>query len=153
MRAKRALLLFALPVLLGLGCYAGPARVSYAVAYGDPPPAPAYYYTSAARDGYVWVDGSWYWNDVAWAWRPGYWVGARPGFVYVQGYWAGRAWHPGVWRTGTTVIRDHRAVGTAYVGAHPVAPVRGAAVRAAPPPAPVRTAPPPRPAEVRDHRH
>jgi len=135
---KRALMVLALPALLGLGCYAGPTQAEVAVAYSDPPPPPAYYYTPTPRDGYVWIDGNWYWNSGAWAWAPGYWVVGRPGYVYVQGSWGGHSWHPGYWRTGTTtVVRDHRAP----------APV-GAVRTPAPAPAAVRKAP----VVVRDHR-
>lgn len=135
---KRALIVLALPMLLGLGCYAGPTQAEVGVAYTDPPPPPAYYYTPAPRDGYVWIDGNWYWNTGAWAWAPGYWVVGRPGYVYVQGSWAGHRWRPGYWNAGTTtVVRDHR-------GPAPVGAVRAAA----PAPAPARKAP----VVVRDHR-
>jgi WXXGXW repeat (2 copies) len=143
---KRALIALALPVLLGLGCYAGPTQAQVAVAYSDPPPPPAYYYTPAPRDGYEWIDGNWYWNSGAWAWAPGYWVVGRPGYVYVQGSWGGHRWRPGYWQTGTTVVRDHRAPSAVALPsarvATPVAPNRVAA-----PPA-VRKAP----VVVRDHR-
>jgi hypothetical protein len=158
---KRALMLIAIPVLLGLGCYAGPTRASVGVAYGNPPPIPAYYYTPAARPGYVWVDGYWGWVVDAWAWNPGYWVVERPGYYYTQGYWGGRTWHPGIWSPrGSTVVRDHR---TYYAPGY--APGGGAAyypsgrtqiVTPGPVSGGVRVAPAPAPRSVgvvRDHRH
>jgi hypothetical protein len=103
--------------LLGLGCYAGPARVGYAVSYGEPPPPPAYYYVPAARDGYVWVDGRWDWTYDQWAWRPGYWITARPNYVYVQGGWYGGRYQTGYWQPsqGQTYVRDHRSYGSNVV--------------------------------------
>ena len=98
MATKRLLCVLALPVLLGLGCYAG-TTAEVGVAYGAPPPPPAYYYVPPPRDGFVWVDGTWYWGYNAWAWRPGYWVVSRPGYSYVQGRWYERRWHPGYWQT------------------------------------------------------
>jgi WXXGXW repeat (2 copies) len=137
MKFKSALIALALPALLGMGCYAGPTQAEVGVAYGEPPPVPAYDYTPAGRDGYVWVDGNWYWGEDAWAWRPGYWVVGRPGFSYVQGYWGGRHFFPGHWRTGGgVVVRDHRGgyapgrPGNYYGGARTVVP---SGVRAAPP--------------------
>ena len=133
MMVKRALIALALPALLGLGCYAGPTQAEVGVAYGEPPPAPAYDYTPAARDGYLWIDGNWYWGADAWAWRPGYWVVGRPGFSYVQGYWGGRHWYPGHWRAGGggVVVRDHR--GVAVPGRYGSRTVVPSSVRAAPP--------------------
>src|SRR5215470_18039566 len=145
---KRALIVLALPVLLGLGCYAG-TQAEVAVAYSDPPPPPAYYYTPAPRDGYVWIDGNWYWNSGAWAWAPGYWVVGRPGFVYVQGSWVGHRWNPGYWNRGTTtIVRDHRGAVVAPAATARVAtPAQVAPARVAPAPAPRRA-----PVVVRDHR-
>jgi hypothetical protein len=97
MTAKRLLCVLAMPALLGLGCYSR-TRAEVGVAYGEPPPPPAYYYTPRERAGYVWVDGTWDWRYDRWAWRPGYWITARPGFLWIQGRWSGRAWHPGYWR-------------------------------------------------------
>lgn len=105
--------MLALPVALGLGCYAGPARMSYGVAYANPPAPPAWYVSPDPRDGYVWVDGNWYWGYDQWSWRPGYWVTARPGYAYEQGRWYGRQWRDGHWRPAGrgVVVRDHRSDG------------------------------------------
>ena len=151
---KRALIALAFPALLGMGCYAGPTQAEVGVAYGEPPPAPAYYYTPAARDGYVWIDGNWYWDTGAWAWRPGYWVVDRPGFVYVQGYWGGHRWYPGHWRTGGTVVRDHRGVVVGPRGAvvRSRTTVVPSTVRAAPPRAVAPSRSAPSRTVVRDHR-
>jgi len=80
-------------------------RTGVAYAYSDPPP-PRYTYVEA-RPGYVWVDGYWFWASNNWAWRNGYYVAERPGYVYVQGNYENRRYRPGYWsaRTRTPVVR------------------------------------------------
>ncbi len=132
MRAKRLLCMLALPALLGLGCYAGPTA-QVGVAYGEPPPPPAYYYVPGAIDGYVWIDGNWYWNYGQWAWRPGYYIAARPGYAWTQGRWYGHNWRPGSWQPSRTptYVRDHRGFAAPAPTGRVVVPSRAAA----PPPA------------------
>src|SRR5688572_26164319 len=70
-------------------------RGTVAYAYSDPPP-PRYTYVEY-RPGYVWVDGYWAWHHNNWAWRNGYYVADRPGYVWVQGNYANRRYRPGYW--------------------------------------------------------
>jgi hypothetical protein len=53
------------------------------------PPAPRAVYVGV-RPGYTYVDGYWYWTGYDWAWQDGYWAAERPGYVYVQGSWVVR---------------------------------------------------------------
>jgi len=65
-----------------------------AVVVDAPPPPPRHVHVEA-RPGYVWVDGYWVSRGAHWAWRDGHWERGRPGHIYVQGTWARRAgrWH------------------------------------------------------------
>jgi hypothetical protein len=81
----------------------------------DPPP-PRYAYVEA-RPGYVWVDGYYYWNSYDWAWRPGYYVVDRPGYAYVQGRYHNRVYRPGYWSPRRSVVVRPHAPGRLVV--HP----------------------------------
>jgi hypothetical protein len=65
------------------------------VVVDSPPPRPRRHAVMAARPGFVWVDGFWANIGGRWAWRDGHWERARSGYVYVQGRWLNRAgrWH------------------------------------------------------------
>ena len=52
-----------------------------------PPPVIRYEPVPVARPGSVWVRGYWNWNGGGYVWIPGRWVNARPGYVYVQPAW------------------------------------------------------------------
>ena len=77
-------------------------RGTVAYAYTDPPP-PRYTYVEA-RPGYVWVDGYWYWQNSNWAWRNGYYAAERPGYYWVQGTYVQRRYRPGYWSRGRTPV-------------------------------------------------
>jgi hypothetical protein len=61
----------------------------------DSPPPRARVEVVQARPGYVWVDGYWANRGGRWVWRGGYWQPERAGYVYVQGRWLNRGgrWH------------------------------------------------------------
>lgn len=61
----------------------------------DSPPPPPRRRVVAARPGFVWVEGYWVNAGGKWVWRDGYWERERHGYVYVQGRWVNRAgrWH------------------------------------------------------------
>jgi hypothetical protein len=40
-----------------------------------------------ARPGFVWVEGYWRWTGYDWSWVNGYWLRERPNYLYVQGRW------------------------------------------------------------------
>jgi hypothetical protein len=70
-----------------------PASVTLTACYADTgfvavgiPPAP-YYETYAYRPGFVWVNGWWAPSGGRWAWQRGHYVRARPGYWYAQPHW------------------------------------------------------------------
>ena len=79
-----------------LGSLAAPAfaRVDVAVVIGVPPPAPILEVVPVARPGYVWVPGYWAWHRDRHIWIRGHWVVARPGQIWVPDRWvqAGPHW-------------------------------------------------------------
>jgi hypothetical protein len=98
-----------IPVFLGVALLAGVssgcvirgrthAYGTVAYSHHSAPPAPRYHYVEA-RPGWVWIDGYWAWNGYDWAWNDGYWERHRPGYAYVQGTWysSGGRHH---WRPG-----------------------------------------------------
>ena len=54
------------------------------------PPKPRYERTPRARPGYVWVPGYWNWRGQRHEWVAGSWMRARPGYVYAQPRWIER---------------------------------------------------------------
>jgi len=52
-----------------------------------PPPVMRYEPVPVARPGQVWVQGYWDWNGGGYVWMPGHWVVARAGYMYVQPAW------------------------------------------------------------------
>lgn len=61
----------------------------------DAPPPPPRYVQAEARPGHVWVQGYWVHRGGDWHWNDGHYVEARPGYRYVSGQWIKRAgrWH------------------------------------------------------------
>lgn len=53
-------------------------------------------------DGYIWIEGEWFWNGNGYAWRNGYWTRPTRGNHYVPGGWKpkkhGWYWRQGQWR-------------------------------------------------------
>src|SRR5690606_17026769 len=64
-------------------------RARGAVVVDTPPPPPRRVHVDA-RPGFVWVEGYWVHSGGQWVWRDGYWERERPGYVYVQGRWTKR---------------------------------------------------------------
>jgi hypothetical protein len=52
--------------------------------------------------GYIWIEGEWFWNGNSYSWRDGYWSYPANGYRWVPGYWKQRAhgwyWTPGYWK-------------------------------------------------------
>ena len=63
-----------------------------------PPPAPIYYYAEPryARPGYVWVSGYWYPQGRQYRWREGYWT--RP--PHRGAYWVAPRYERGIYFNG-----------------------------------------------------
>ena len=57
------------------------------------PPAPG--------EGYIWINGDWYWNGGRYEWREGRWDRPRPGRIWHDGSWyqtrRGWRWNRGHW--------------------------------------------------------
>jgi hypothetical protein len=55
-------------------------------------------------DGYIWIEGNWYWNNQSRSYnrRDGYWARPHHGQRYESGHWIkterGYRWVPGRWR-------------------------------------------------------
>lgn len=66
-----------------------------AVVVDSPPPRPRRHVVMASRPGFVWVEGYWANLGGKWVWQDGHWERERSGYVYVQGRWVNRAgrWH------------------------------------------------------------
>jgi len=71
------------------------ARLDVSVVIGVPPPAPMVEVVSVARPGYVWVPGYWGWHRDRHIWIRGQWVVERPGYLWVPDRWvqSGPHWH------------------------------------------------------------
>ncbi|MBI4502170.1 MAG: YXWGXW repeat-containing protein [Gemmatimonadetes bacterium] len=68
-----------------------------------PPPAPVEVISPRPGEYFVWIEGSWLWDDQVYVWSPGRWVRApRPEAVWVPGSWRqssmGWFWVPGRWK-------------------------------------------------------
>ena len=50
-------------------------------------------------DGYIWLDGDWYWSGGRYQWRAGHWDRPRTGRNWSAGHWqsAGHGWK---WQRG-----------------------------------------------------
>lgn len=68
------------------------------------PPPPRYEAVPVVESGYVWVPGSWRWNDGRYVWREGYREHARPGYHWREPRWehGARGWvmYEGGWDRG-----------------------------------------------------
>ena len=73
---------------------AASARVDVAIQIGVPPPAPVVEVVPVARPGYVWVPGYWAWHHDRHVWIRGRHVVERPGYYWVPDRWvqAGPHW-------------------------------------------------------------
>lgn len=71
------------------------ARVDVAIEIGVPPPVAMVEVAPVARPGYVWVPGYWAWHLDRHIWIGGRWVMERPGYYWVPERWiqAGPRWH------------------------------------------------------------
>lgn len=67
---------------------AASAHVVVGVSVGFPPPPLRVEPVVVARPGHVWIPGYWRWNGVdRHLWVAGYWTYARPGYRYVPARW------------------------------------------------------------------
>lgn len=79
----------------GVGAVYAPAAsagVAVGVSVGLPaygPPAPIVEHYGVARPGYVWVPGYWNWTGYRYAWTGGYWGPVRVGYHYAPARWVG----------------------------------------------------------------
>jgi len=64
--------------------------------------APLGYHSRSPGDGYIWIQGDWFWNGGGYAWRDGYWSRPQNGYNYYPGTWqrhkGGWYWRQGRWR-------------------------------------------------------
>ena len=87
MKAANKLLLGTAIALAGAGALNTNA-FARTVIYADvEPPALRVEAVPAPRDGYVWVNGHWYWSHHKYAWREGRWARGRHGYNYVPSRW------------------------------------------------------------------
>ena len=53
-------------------------------------------------EGYIWLNGDWYWNGGGYHWRQGYWSRPRAGRQWREGNWSntqrGYRWNRGHWQ-------------------------------------------------------
>jgi hypothetical protein len=89
LRNDRRMRLFLLALVIAAGCSAtvqGP-RPDYGklTAHEAPPSALDPYFEDKAD--HVWVPGRWARLGDQWMWQPGFHQKARPGFVFLAGYW------------------------------------------------------------------
>lgn len=63
---------------------------------------PLYNRPLSPGDGYIWIEGEWFWNGGDYAWRNGYWARPLPRYNWMPGDWKRRGdgwyWRPGNWR-------------------------------------------------------
>lgn len=76
----------------------------------DSEPPPPRYVEVDYRPGYVWIDGYWAYRGATWVWIDGYYERERPGHVHVAGRWVRRSgrWHWVEPRWERGHARDHR---------------------------------------------
>jgi len=84
-----------LAATLGGFALAAEARTGVDVYVNFAPPPVYYEPVPAARPGFVWVPGYWDWRATRYHWMTGHWVRARPGYVYYapRYYHCGGRWH------------------------------------------------------------
>jgi hypothetical protein len=94
-RMALATMIFALFFML-YGCEPGSS-----LTISDRPNPPTYVRPISPGDGYVWLDGDWYWSDGRYNWREGYWSRPRGHRVWHSGSWQQRgngwSWRRGRW--------------------------------------------------------
>lgn len=78
--------------LIAAGLLAGAAAPAFAgvdvgIVIGVAPPVPMVEVVPVARPGYVWVPGYWAWHRDRHIWLRGHWVVERPGYVWVPDRW------------------------------------------------------------------
>lgn len=93
---KLVIICFALTMALAeMGCSSG----AYVAAQPD---EVVYTRPASPGNGYVWVDGDWYYSGGAYTRRSGYWTRPRTGRTWVAGSWQhnnrGYHWQRGRWR-------------------------------------------------------
>lgn len=81
-------------------------RATGAFVYTDHTPPPPRRVVVAARPGWVWVEPYWAWNGATYVWTDGYWLEERPNEVWVQGVWVRRGPRWG-WHPGHWRARAH----------------------------------------------
>jgi hypothetical protein len=63
---------------------------------------PLYQRPPRPGDGFLWIEGEWFWNGSGYHWRDGYWAQPHNGFRWNPGDWKRRPngwyWQPGRWR-------------------------------------------------------
>jgi hypothetical protein len=90
-------------LILATGAALAPAtsEARVYVDVGVAPPVARVEVVPAARRGYVWGPGYYYWNGRAHVWHGGYWIRERPGYHWVAPAWSpnGNRYHyaPGYW--------------------------------------------------------
>jgi len=71
------------------------ARIDFDVDINTAPPAPQVEVVQAARPGFLWIPGYWAWEDGRHVWVEGRWIQERPGYMWVPEHWEqrGSKWH------------------------------------------------------------
>lgn len=95
---RTGLLLIAYTLSLGFLSCNGPSYLTvgsrFEVPLGDRPTRPG--------DGFIWIEGDWFWNGSTYQWRNGFWSQPRPGIYWRPGQWqrngGGWYWKSGRWR-------------------------------------------------------
>lgn len=87
----------AMAVAIGCATVIAPPASAHAfigVSVGFPPPPPRVEAVVVARPGHVWIPGYWRWNGASHVWAGGYWTYGRPGYRYMPARWVrtGPAW-------------------------------------------------------------
>jgi hypothetical protein len=82
-------------VLAGLPLASGCVIRGRGAVVVDTAPPPPRYVEVEVRPGYIWMDGYWAYRGANWVWVDGYYERERPGYVHVRGRWVRRGgrWH------------------------------------------------------------
>ncbi len=117
MHCKTLPTLFAAALCLGLFASPALAQLSVSVTLSDAPPPPRHEVMHKPRPGWVWVPGTWYWEDGHHRWDEGRWIKARHGQRWVPARWERRGeyyrfvaggWAPEHWDDRHDDRRDYR---------------------------------------------
>lgn len=95
---KLVIFFFTAILVLSLASCGEPGRFFITTRFSTPavvrPPIPG--------EGYIWIEGDWFFNGNTYTWRDGYWSRPLPGYYWVPGEWKFRSqrwyWKPGHWR-------------------------------------------------------